>query len=126
MGTRFCATAEAPIHRAFKLAIVANDERSTDVIFRSYGNSARVARNAISQRVIALEREGRPFDDVAPLVKGTRGLEGLVAGDLDHGIWTAGQVQGLVHDIPTVDELVSRIVSEAQAIIRDRLASLMS
>ena len=126
MGTRFCATREAPIHDAFKQAMVANDERATDIIFRTYRNSARVAKNAISQQVIAAEKEGRPFEDVAHLVKGVRGKEGLVSGDTDHGIWTAGMVQGLIHDVPSVQELVDRIIDEAEDIIRQRLASLVS
>lgn len=124
MGTRFCATQEAPIHDAFKQAMVANDERETDLILRSYRNTARVARNAISQQVLEAERAGQPFEAVAPLVKGLRGREGLESGDLDHGIWTAGQVQGLIHDIPTVQALVSRIVAEAEAIIGERLAAM--
>lgn len=126
MGTRFCATQEAPIHDAFKQAMVDNDERATDIIFRTYRNSARVAKNAISQQVIAAEKEGRPFEDVAHLVKGVRGREGLASGDTDHGIWTAGMVQGLIHDVPSVQELVDRIIEEAEDLIRQRLAALVS
>ena len=126
MGTRFCATKEAPIHDAFKQAMVENDERATDIIFRTYRNSARVAKNAISQQVIAAEKEGRPFEDVAYLVKGVRGREGLATGDTDHGIWTAGMVQGLIHDVPSVQELVDRIIEEAEDLIRQRLAALVS
>lgn len=125
MGTRFCATVEAPIHQNFKEAIVANDERSTDIIFRTFRNSARVTRNAVSQQVLALEKEGRDFADIAPLVKGARGLEGLISGDINHGVWTAGQVQGLIHDIPTVQSLVTSIVSDAQKIIEKKLTSLV-
>jgi len=126
MGTRFCATREAPIHDNFKAAMVANDERATELIFRSYRNSARVARNLIAEQVVAIEREGRPFEDVAALVKGARGREGLVSGDTDHGIWTAGMVQGLIHDVPSVRELVERIVEDAEAIIARRLAAMLS
>ena len=125
MGTRFCATKEAPIHDAFKQAMVEHDERATDLIFRTYRNTARVARNAISQQVLALESEGRPFEEVAPLVKGVRGREGLVSGDTDHGIWSAGMVQGLIHDVPTVKELVDRIMAEAEEIIRGRLGGML-
>lgn len=123
MGTRFCATQEAPIHDSFKQAMVANDERATDLIFRSYRNTARVARNAISQQVLSLEGEGRPFDEVAHLVKGVRGREGLDLGDIDHGIWSAGMVQGLIEDVPTVKELIDRIMAEADEIIDKRLVS---
>jgi nitronate monooxygenase len=125
MGTRFCATKEAPIHEAFKQALVAADERATDLIFRSYRNTARVARNAISQQVLKIEAQGLPFENVAPLVKGIRGREGLMSGDLDHGVWTAGLVQGLIHDVPTVKELVERIMREAEALISRKLASLL-
>jgi NAD(P)H-dependent flavin oxidoreductase YrpB (nitropropane dioxygenase family) len=126
MGTRFCATQEAPIHDNFKQQMVANDERATDLIFRTLHNTARVARNAVSQQVVAIERAGgAKFEDVADLVKGARGREGLISGDTDHGVWSAGMVQGLIHDVPTVRELIDRIVSEAEAIIRGRLAGMV-
>ncbi|MBA4162117.1 MAG: nitronate monooxygenase [Novosphingobium sp.] len=126
MGTRFTATAEAPIHQAFKDAMVANDERSTDLIFRTFRNTARVAKNEISQAVVAAEREGKDFTAVADLVKGSRGREGLTTGDTNHGVWSAGMIQGLIHDIPTCQELVSRIVSDAESIIRQRLAGMLA
>ena len=126
MGTRFCATVEAPIHENFKQAMVANDERATDLIFRTLHNTARVARNAVSQQVVAIERAGgAKFEDVADLVKGARGREGLESGDTDHGVWTAGMVQGLIHDVPTVKDLIDRIMSEAEALIRQRLAGMV-
>jgi len=125
MGTRFCATKEAPIHENFKQAMVDADERATDIIFRTYRNSARVARNAISQEVLRLEGEGRPFEDVAHLVKGARGLEGLISGDTEHGIWTAGSVLGLIEDVPSVKELIDRIMREAREIIEGRLGGFL-
>ena len=126
MGTRFCATVEAPIHQAFKDEMVANDERATDLIFRTYRNTARVAKNGISQAVVAAEAEGKPFGEVADLVKGVRGREGLVNGDTDHGIWSAGMIQGLIHDIPTCEVLIHRIVRDAEAIIRGRLDKMVA
>ena len=126
MGTRFTATVEAPIHQSFKDAMVANDERSTDLIFRTFRNTARVAKNEVSQQVVAAEREGKPFEEVAHLVKGVRGREGLQTGDTNHGIWSAGMIQGLIHDIPTCEVLVSRIVKDAEAIIKGRLAGMVS
>jgi len=125
MGTRFTATVEAPIHQGIKDAMLANDERGTDLIFRTYRNTARVAKNEISQQVVAAEREGKPFEDVADLVKGLRGREGLISGDANHGIWTAGMVQGLIHDIPTCAELLSRMVADAENIIRSRLRGML-
>jgi nitronate monooxygenase len=127
MGTRFMATVEAPIHERVKQAIVANDERGTDLIFRTMHNTARVARNAISQEVVAIERRGgAKFEDVKELVAGTRGAQVYDSGDVDAGIWSAGQTQGLIHDIPTCKELVERIVSEAEAIIRGRLDKMLA
>ena len=121
MGSRFCATQEAPIHQNIKQAIVEGDERATVLLYRSYRNTARVARNAISVEALRIEREGKPFEAIAHLVKGIRGREGLEIGDPDHGIWSVGLVQGLIKDIPTVRELIERIVNEAEEIISDRL-----
>ncbi len=126
MGTRFTATVEAPIAQAFKDEMVANDERATDLIFRTYRNTARVARNEVSQQVVAAEREGKPFEEVAGLVKGVRGREGLQTGDTNHGIWSAGMIQGLIHDIPTCHDLVTRIVADAETIIRQRLSGMLA
>ena len=98
----------------------------SDLIFRTFRNTARVAKNEISQQVVAAEREGKEFTAVADLVKGVRGREGLQSGDTNHGIWSAGMVQGLIHDIPTCQELVSRIVSDAESIIRQRLAGMLA
>ena len=126
MGTRFCATQEAPIHANFKQQIVALDERQTLLIFRTLKNTVRVARNAISEQVVALEREGAEFADLRPLVAGVRGREGLESGDIDHGVWTSGMVQGLIHDVPTVRELVDRIMAEAHGLIAGRLAGLIA
>jgi NADH:quinone reductase (non-electrogenic) len=126
MGTRFCATKEAPMHANIKQAMVNATERDTDLIFRTYRNTARVARNAISQEVLRLEAEGRPFEEVAHLVKGARGLEGLENGDPDHGIWTAGSVVGLIDDVPSVGELIERIMADAEALIAKRLAMMIA
>ena len=121
MGTRFCATKEADIHDNVKQKMVDTDERGTDLIFRTLHNTARVAKNAISQEVIAKEREGAKFEEIQHLVAGARGKLVYSEGDPDHGIWSAGMIQGLIHDIPTVQELISRIVNEAQTLIQGHL-----
>lgn len=126
MGTRFCATVEAPIHPDIKRMLVEGDERGTDLIFRTYRNTARVAKNAISQAVREAESRGEPFETIAPLVKGARGREGLSTGDTAHGVITAGLVMGIIHDIPTCEQLILRIVREAETIIKDRLARLVA
>ena len=125
MGTRFMATRESPIHENVKQQMVVNDERATDLIFRTMRNTSRVAKNAISQQVVELERSGAKFEDVRELVAGTRGKVVYETGDPDHGIWSAGQIQGLIHDVPSCAELIHRIVSEAEGIIRGRLQTMI-
>ena len=125
MGTRFMATKESPIHENVKRQMVENDERATDLIFRTMRNTSRVARNAISQQVVELERQGAKFEDVRELVAGVRGRVVYETGDPDHGIWSAGQIQGLIHDVPSCAELIHRIVADAEAIIRGRLEGMI-
>jgi NAD(P)H-dependent flavin oxidoreductase YrpB (nitropropane dioxygenase family) len=127
MGTRFCATHEAPLHDNVKRQIVANDERATNLIFRKLKNTARVARNSVSDRVVdILNAPQTTFADVAHLVSGKRGRQLLDSGDLDAGIYWAGQVQGLIHDIPTARELITRIVQEATSLIETRLRAVLA
>jgi nitronate monooxygenase len=126
MGTRFMATQESPIHEKVKQQMVENDERATDLIFRTMRNTARVARNAISQQVVELERGGAKFEDVRDLVAGARGKVVYETGDPDHGIWSAGMIQGLIHDIPSCAELVSRMISGAEEIIEGRLQGMIT
>ena len=125
MGTRFMCTVESPIHQRIKEQIVANDERATELIFRTLRNTSRVASNAVSREVVTIERKGgATIDDLKHLVAGQRGRVVYETGDPEYGIWSAGMVQGLIHDIPTCAELVSRIVREAEAIIAQRLGRM--
>ena len=124
MGTRFCATREAPIHDRVKQLLVDNDERETRLIFRKLRNTARVARNSVAEKVVEiLARPEADFAEVVHLVSGANGRVALETGDLDAGLIWAGQVQGLIRDIPSVAELIGRIMAEAAAII-DRLGAL--
>ncbi|MDQ4420352.1 nitronate monooxygenase family protein [Sphingobium sp. DEHP117] len=127
MGTRFCATKEAPIHDAVKQFIVANDERATNLIFRRFHNTGRVAKNSVSDRVVEISaRPDAEFEDIRPLVGGALGREALETGNLDAGLVWAGQSQGLIHDIPTCQTLVDRIVEDAQSIIRNRMNAMIA
>ena len=126
MGTRFCATVEAPIHPRIKQFIVDNDERATNLIFRKFHNTGRVAKNSVSDEVIEIsKRDDAVFEDIRPLVSGAKGRVALESGDIDAGLVWAGQVQGLIHDIPTCKDLLERIVEEAEGIIRHRLAGFL-
>jgi len=125
MGTRFMCTVESPVAHEVKEQIVRNTELDTKLIFRTLRNTARVATNAVSEEVVEIESRGAEFGDIAHLVAGARGRKVFEDGDLDAGIWTAGQSQGLIHDIPTVGELVDRMVTEAEAIITGRLNDIV-
>jgi nitronate monooxygenase len=127
MGTRFVATREAPVHETIKQTIVANDERATNLIFRTLRNTARVGKNAVSDEVIAIERRGNArFEDVAHLVAGTKTRQVIETGDLTLGLYWVSQVQGLIDDIPPVATLIDRIVAEADEIIRRKLQVMLA
>jgi NADH:quinone reductase (non-electrogenic) len=123
MGTRFCATKEAPIHDNIKQLIVDNDERATNLILRNFHNSARVARTSVSDKVVELSKTAKEFEDIRSYVSGAKGRVALETGDVDAGLVWAGPIQGLIHDVPTCKELIDRIVRDAEAILRQRLES---
>ena len=115
MGTRFCATQEAQIPEVMKRKIVENNELDTVLVGRNLRNTARVARNAVSEEVATIQRDPTTsFDDVKHLMAGARAREEVYGkGNIDGGIWTSGQSQALVHDIPTCKELVDNIMAQA-------------
>ncbi|MCP1623581.1 NAD(P)H-dependent flavin oxidoreductase [Pseudomonas nitroreducens] len=116
MGTRFCATREAPIHENIKRSLVGATERDTRLIFRTLHNTARVLRNPISEEVVSIEKRGNAqFEDIRHLVAGARGRAALESGAADDGIVTAGQCVGLIDDIPSCAELLQRMVRECRA-----------
>ncbi|WP_210425379.1 NAD(P)H-dependent flavin oxidoreductase [Spongiibacter thalassae] len=128
MGTRFVATREAPVHHNVKQMMVESSELDTALIFRTLRNTARIYKNSIAKEVLSIE--GKPgdtdFSELQPLVAGARGRERVLEqGDTDDGVWTAGLVMGLIDDIPSCAELVSRIVAEAEDIIENRLQSML-
>ena len=122
MGTRFCATKEAAIHPNVKAKIVENTELDTVVVGRTLRNTARVARNMVSEQVAEIQRDPtKTFDDVKELMAGARARKSVLAeGDTDGGIWTSGQSQALIHDIPSCADLVRNIMAQAEA-VRTRL-----
>lgn len=126
MGTRFMATNEAPIHPNVKDQIVANTERDTVVVFREFKNSARVAKNSISEQIVEIgSRPGATFIDVAALASGVRGRSQVLdQGEMEGGMWWAGQTQGLIHDVASVSEVVSTIIAEAATAV-DRVSNLI-
>ena len=127
MGTRFMATREAPIHDKVKQALVEATELDTRLIMRALRNTERVLRNSAVDRLIEIEREkgaGLKIDDIMDQVAGVYPRV-MTEGGLDAGAWSCGLVVGLIHDIPTVKELIDRIMSEAERIIRGRLIGFL-
>lgn len=128
MGTRFIATKEAPVHENVKKALVAASELDTRLVMRPLRNTERVLTNEAVERLLQKERDlGQHirFEDIAQEVAGVYPRV-LQNGDMDAGAWSCGMVAGLIQDIPTCKELIDRIVSEAEAIMRSRLLGMLT
>jgi nitronate monooxygenase len=126
MGTRFIATREAPVHDNVKRAIVAASELDTRLVMRPLRNTERVLKNAAVDRLLEKERSlgaSLKFEDIVGEVAGVYPRI-MQQGEMDAGAWSCGMVAGLIHDIPTVKELIDRIMAQAHAIIDERLAKL--
>lgn len=126
MGTRFIATREAPVHENVKRAIVAASELDTRLVMRPLRNTERVLSNAAVERLLAKERElgaAITFEDILPEVAGVYPRI-MQSGEMDAGAWSCGMVAGLIHDVPTVQQLIDRTMAEAHALIHERLAGL--
>ena len=127
MGTRFIATKEAPVHDNVKQALVKATELDTRLIMRALRNTERVLRNKNVDRLIEIEREkgaNLKIDDIMDQVAGVYPRV-MIDGDLDAGAWSCGMMVGLIHDIPTVKELIDRIMRDAERIIRGRLTGFL-
>jgi nitronate monooxygenase len=128
MGTRFMATKEAPVHDNVKNAIVAATELDTRLIMRSLRNTERVLTNAAVERLLVKEHElgsALKFEDIIAEVGGVYPRV-MTEGEMDAGAWSCGMVVGLIHDIPSCQELIDRTMAEATQIIRGRLEGLLA
>ena len=126
MGTRFIATREAPVHENVKRAIVAASELDTRLVMRPLRNTERVLKNAAVERLLEKERQlgaNIRFEDIITEVAGVYPRI-MREGDMDAGAFSCGMVAGLIHDIPSVQELIERIMAEAHRLIHERLAAL--
>ncbi|WP_417518300.1 NAD(P)H-dependent flavin oxidoreductase [Minwuia sp.] len=126
MGTRFIATKEAPVHERVKQAIVAASELDTRLVMRPLRNTERVLNNAAAESLLAKEKrlgDALEFKDIIEEVAGVY-PKIMLDGDMDAGVWSCGMVAGLIHDIPTCQELIDRIMSEADSLIRERLEGM--
>ena len=128
MGTRFIATKEAPVHENVKQAIVAATELDTRLVMRPLRNTERVLANAAVDRLVEIEREkgaDLKIDDIHDLVAGVYPRV-MIEGEMDAGAWSCGMVAGLIHDVPSCQELIDRIMSEAEGLINQRLAGMIA
>ena len=128
MGTRFIATKEAPVHEKVKQAIVAASELDTRLVMRPLRNTERVLRNAAVDRLLEKEKAlgaAIKFEDIIEEVAGVYPRI-MQQGDMEAGAWSCGMVAGLIHDIPSVKELIDRIMMEADGIIRQRLTGFLT
>jgi nitronate monooxygenase len=128
MGTRFIATREAPVHEKVKQALLEATELDTRLVMRPLRNTERVLKNAAVERLLQKEKAlgtNIKFEDILPEVAGVYPRI-MKQGDMDAGAWSCGMVAGLIHDIPSVKELVERTVREAEAIVSQRLSRLMA
>jgi nitronate monooxygenase len=127
MGTRFIATKEAPVHEHVKQALLAATELDTRLVMRPLRNTERVLRNAAVDRLLEKERALGPsikFEDILGEVGGVYPRI-MKDGEMDAGAWSCGMVAGLIHDIPTVKELIDRTITEAESIVAGRLKGFM-
>ena len=126
MGTRFIATKEAPVHENVKKAIVAASELDTRLVMRGLRNTERVLNNAGVKRLLEIEHDKGDALTIADVYAQVAGIYPKVMrdGDVEAGAWSCGMVAGLIHDIPTVKELIDRIMSEADTLIKQRLADM--
>ena len=128
MGTRFIATREAPVHENVKQAILQASELDTRLIMRPIRNTERVLKNAGVDKLLEIEREKgakTSIQDIHDLVAGVYPRV-MLEGDMDAGAWSCGMVAGLIYDIPTVKELIDRIMAEAEKLVRIRLERMLA
>ena len=128
MGTRFIATKEAPVHENVKNAIVAASELDTRLVMRPLRNTERVLNNSAVERLLEKERNlgaDIEFKDIIGEVAGVY-PKVMMDGDMEAGVWSCGMVAGLINDIPTCQELIDRIMSEAEGLIRERLEGFLA
>ena len=127
MGTRFMATKDAPIHENVKQAILAASELDTRLVMRPLRNTERVLNNKGVEKILKKEEElgaHLKFEDVIKEVSGVY-PKVMIDGEMDAGAWSCGMVAGLIHDIPTVKELIDRIMSDAEDLIKKRLEGML-
>lgn len=126
MGTRFVAVKECPIHDAIKQALVNASERDTRLLMRSLRNTARYLANDNTEKVLEIEAKGNAtIEDIKQYMSGLEGKKMIETGELDQGVFSSGQVIGMIHDVPTVQQLFDRIVGDATDLMTGTLPGMV-
>jgi NADH:quinone reductase (non-electrogenic) len=121
MGTRFMLTKEAPVHPKVKEWLLTLTERDTLLLLRAFRNTERVAKTPISEKALEMEKKGATIEEMRPVIAGTTGQSMLQHGDVDGGIIALGQCIGLIDNLPTVKEVIDKIIEDAEQIVNERL-----
>lgn len=124
MGTRFLATKECPIHPNYKEWLLKATERDTTLVMRSLQNTHRVLKSRITEELLKMEARGASLEEMLPIIGNKASKRVAFEGDFDAGQAVAGEAIGLIHDVPTIKELIDRIIAEAKAITQ-RLHNLV-
>ncbi len=126
MGTRFLLTRESPMHPAVKERYLRANERDTALVCRSIGDSTRVLKNSLTEKILEMEkRGGASHDELIDLAGSRRWVKAAEEGDPEGGAFAAGITVGLINDLPTCAQLISRIVGDARKLVRERLAGIV-
>lgn len=125
MGTRFIATKECPAHEEMKKRLLDASESDTTLVMMSLGNPARVLRNRWAEKILEMEGKGSSLGELAPFISGQVTKKGWFDGTTEEGIYPCGQAVGRIEDIPSVSELMKRIVEEAME-AKERLDRILS
>ena len=126
MGTRFMMTREAPLHDNVRKWLAGLSEKDTLLLLRAFKNTMRVVKTPVTEKAAELEHKGASIQEMAPLISGHGGLAMLEKGDVSAGMMSAGQVIGLIKDVPTVQELIDRMIKEAEQIVQQRLPAVVN
>ena len=118
MGTRFMASKEANIHDNVKDWLLKLGEADTILIQKSIKNASRVVRTEHTEKILEMEQRGATLEELLPMISGQRGVNTYATGDVSSASISVGQVVGLVHDIPSVKEIIDGIISEAEQIVK--------
>jgi len=114
MGTRFMATKEFPIHDNFKQRLVDSPETGSLMVMKSVRNPSRVIRTPWTEKILEMENSGATIQELTPMITGEVSRKGWQEGTVDEGLYSAGMVMGRIKDIPSIGELMERIINEAQ------------